>query len=90
MRGCDEPPESRAQGTRVEGFPRNLGELPASCESRYAKSRETEMTRISDGEVLRTHSTDEGGEPQGHGDGGGHGTRWREGGNKLTNRVKET
>ena len=32
----------------------------------------------------------EGGEPQGHGMGGGHGSHWREGANKLTNRVRET
>ncbi len=31
MRGCHEPPESLARGTLSEGFPRNLGELPASC-----------------------------------------------------------
>ncbi len=92
MRGCDEPPESLAQGTLTEGFPRNLGELPVSCEkkSRYAKSRETEMARKGDGAVLRTHSTDDSGEPQGHGGCGGHGTQPREGGNKSTNRVKET
>ena len=31
MRGCDEPPESLAQGTLSKGFPRNLGELLVSC-----------------------------------------------------------
>ena len=40
--------------------------------------------------ILRPHSTDEGGEPQGHGSCGGHGTRWREGVNKRTHRMKET
>jgi hypothetical protein len=37
--------------------------------------------------VLRTHSTEEGGEPQGSAR-SGHGTRWREGGNKHTNLLK--
>ena len=48
------------------------------------------MARKDEKAVLRTRSTDEDGEPQGQGTCGGHGTRWREGGNKLTNRVKET
>ena len=48
------------------------------------------MARKGDGAVLRTHSTDDGGEPQGHGSSGSQGTRRREGGNKSTNRVKET
>jgi hypothetical protein len=40
--------------------------------------------------ILRSHSTDESGEPQGHGSGGGHGTHWREGVNKGTYRMQET
>src|ERR1700679_1288757 len=40
------------------------------------------------GAVLRPHSTGEGGEPQGFGQGSGHGTRWREGGNKCTHLLK--
>ena len=42
------------------------------------------------GGLLRAHSTEEGGEPQGHGRCGGHGTQWREGANKPTNRMRET
>src|SRR5947209_18398079 len=34
MRGCDEPPDALAQGTLTDGFPRNLGELPVSCEKK--------------------------------------------------------
>ena len=40
MRGCDEPPESLAQGTLTEGFPRNLGELPVSCEKKQVREIE--------------------------------------------------
>ena len=42
------------------------------------------------GGLLRSHSTNEGGEPQGHGSSGGHGTHWREGVNRPTYWVRET
>jgi len=58
-------------------------------EVRATKGR-LEETRKDAGAVLQPHSTDEGGEPQGTPQGGGHGTHWREGGSKRTYLLKET
>jgi len=94
-RGCQEPPESLARGTLSKGFSRNLGQprslLTAIVAEEVVGGRgQPEIADDGLGGLLRSHSTDEGGEPQGHASGGGHGTHWREGVNKRTYRMQET
>ena len=92
-RGCQEPPESLALGTLSKGFSRNLGK-PLSLLWQHAEvvrgRGQPETAGDGLGGILRSHSTDEGGEPQGHVSCGGHGTHWREGVNRRTSRMQET
>src|SRR5580704_6104675 len=88
-KGGPKSPESLARGMFPKGFPRNPGELAISPLTR-AVTRSPRETRGGHGcgrAVLRTHSTDEGGEPQGSAR-SGHGTHWREGGNRCTYLAK--
>jgi hypothetical protein len=60
-------PESSAQGMFSKGFPMNPGELPISARKSGKTAAEGDRRRPrTDGRaVLRSRSTDEGGEPQG-------------------------
>ena len=82
-------PESLAQGMLPKGFPMNPGELATSArESGKADAKGNRRCPLTDGgAVLRPRSTDEGGEPQGSVK-SGHGTHWREGGNRCTYLAK--
>jgi len=88
-KGGPKSPESLARGMFPKGFPRNPGELAISPLTRAVtrSPRETRGGRACGRAVLRTHSTDEGGEPQGSAR-SGHGTHWREGGNRCTYLAK--
>ena len=85
-------PESLARGTLPQGFSRNLGTPDTPVEG--ANKHPAEEVAGGRGQpetgseglagVLRSHSTDEGGELA------QAGTHWREGVNKRTYRIKET
>ena len=88
-KGGPKSPESLARGMFPKGFPRNPGELAISPLTKAVtrSPRETRGGHACGRAVLRTHSTDEGGEPQGSAR-SGHGTHWREGGNRCTYLAK--
>jgi hypothetical protein len=67
-----------------KGFPRIPGELTIFARKSGNAGAKRDRRRLSTdgGAVLRTRSTDEGGEPQGF-ERSGHGTHWREGGNRC-------
>ena len=85
-------PESLARGMLPQGLPRNPRELAISSRNAVMGGNgvpegRPKGARKDGGAVLRPHSTGEGGEPQGSAR-GGHGTHWREGGNKRTHLSK--
>jgi len=67
----------------------NPGELTISVRKRGNADAKGDCRHLftDGGAVLRTRSTDEGGEPQGS-EKSGHGTHWREGGNRCTYLAK--
>ncbi len=67
----------------------NPGELTIFARKSGKAGAKGDRRRLSTdgGAVLRTRSTDEGGEPQGS-ERSGHGTHWREGGNRCTYLTK--
>ena len=67
--------------------PRRARHLTARKSGNTGAKGDRRRLSTDGGAVLRTRSTDEGGEPQGF-ERSGHGTHWREGGNRCTYLAK--
>jgi hypothetical protein len=83
--GAAQPKDTRSPGG--EGCPR---EKRTTLKRSLLRPRETGGAGKGRRAVLRVHSTDEGGEPQGSREGGGHGIHWREGMNRSKYRGGST